>query len=90
MKKNICDLCNKEITTDSHHIKSASKGGDNSLGNKCELCPNCHRLVHTGDIILEGKFLTTSCKNISEYELIFHARNDESVTGLKSPDVWIY
>lgn len=86
---NICEICKKEIQTDTHHIQSVSKGGSNLYSNKCEICPNCHRLVHNGNIILEGRFLTTDCKN-GETELVWRRKNEISITGLKDPDVWLY
>jgi len=68
-KQNKCEICKSKLLTDTHHIQSKSKKGSNQLHNICELCPNCHRLVHEGKIILEGRFLTSDCK-LNETELI--------------------
>lgn len=88
MKNNKCEICKNNIITDIHHIQSKSKNGNNKKYNKCELCPNCHRLVHEGKIILEGRFLTTDCK-LNETELIWRYNNSESITNL-SPKVYTF
>ena len=51
----ICNICNIDFPSlDRHHIVSQSKGGTNEQSNICEICPNCHRLVHRGELIIEG------------------------------------
>lgn len=40
-----CKICNYPIS-DEHHIIPKSWGGDDSLHNKIDLCPNHHRLLH--------------------------------------------
>ena len=90
IKNNNCEICNtKDILTDIHHIKSKSKEGENELYNKAELCPNCHRLVHQGKIIFEGRFLTTDCK-LNETELIWRVNNESSITNIIDPSVYKY
>ena len=89
MKKKLCEICKDLSYTDSHHIKSSSKRGNNEKYNKCNLCPNCHRLVHTGEIILEGRFFTNFCK-INETELIWRKKEENSITNNKDPEVFIY
>ena len=87
--KNICEICKKIINTDTHHIRSLSKNGTDKLFNKCKICPNCHRLIHVGEIILEGRFTSTNCKHGST-ELVFRKKGEPSITGVKDPEVWIY
>ena len=84
-----CEICHIEIRTDTHHIQSLGKGGLNIPRNRGRLCPNCHRQVHTGYIILEGRFVTDNCKG-NKTELIWRNKGEESITGVKDPDVWIY
>jgi len=86
-----CEICNiKNIILDTHHIQSRSKEGNNKKYNLCYLCPNCHRLVHEGKIILEGRYLTSNCK-LGYTELIWRYSNEKSIDDLnKDPDVWIY
>ena len=81
MKINICEICKKSILTDEHHINSISKGGKDKPYNKCELCPNCHRKVHEGDIIIEGRFFTTECK-YNETELIWRYNGENSINEI--------
>lgn len=77
-----CEICSCRARH-KHHIVSKSKGGTNHQYNLCHLCPNCHDNIHRGEIIIEGKFLTSS-----GYQLIFHKKNDESITG-KEVDCYI-
>lgn len=88
-KQNKCEICKSGFLTDIHHIQSRSKKGKNQLFNLCELCPNCHRLVHDGVIILEGRFTTSDCK-LNETELIWRYNNYNSITNNNDPDVYTY
>jgi len=82
-----CDICTQEFPScDTHHIISKSKGGPNDTWNKTSLCPNCHRLVHTGEIIIEGKFLTTN----EGFTIIWRSKDKESITQNKDPSVYIH
>jgi predicted HNH restriction endonuclease len=51
-----CEICNKKTLLDKHHIKSRSKGGTDKDHNITYICSNCHKLVHYGLIIIEGRF----------------------------------
>lgn len=82
-KKKICERCNELHFTETHHIISQSKGGSNAPNNLVELCGNCHNGVHAGAIILEGIFLTSN-----GYQLIWHLKNAESITG-SEPETYI-
>lgn len=79
-----CEICNGECILDNHHIHSLSLGGTNDRWNKCRICPNCHRKVHLGKIILEGRFASGK-GNI----LIWRNKGDESITGMPDPPVYI-
>ena len=44
-----CSVCGwKEAACDLHHIVPKKKGGTNDHYNLTLLCPNCHRLAHSG------------------------------------------
>ena len=47
-----CEMCGRKLTLtpDIHHIKPRAKGGSNRESNLIVLCPNCHRMVHEGQI----------------------------------------
>ena len=46
-----CSLCGwNEGACDLHHIIPKSKGGQDSHDNVTLICPNCHRLAHSGKI----------------------------------------
>ena len=81
-----CDICNEFIKLDRHHIQSLCYGGLDIEWNRCGLCPNCHRKVHSGDIVIEGWYRTTH----SNLTLIYRDINEGSITGVKDPDVWLY
>ena len=84
--KQQCEICDYSMKIlDKHHIHSISKGGKNDPANKCRLCPNCHRLVHTGIIVLEGRFASTK-GNI----LVWRYKGQPSVTGVPDPPVFLY
>ena len=78
-----CAICKINKAHHKHHIISRSKGGKNDKWNLIELCPNCHYSVHLGDIIIEGKFMTTN-----GLELVWHKKGAETITG-STPDVYL-
>lgn len=80
----LCEICKKEQAFDKHHIKSKCFGGSDNKFNIAFLCCNCHKKVHLGEIILEGKFSSTSGPT-----LIYHRKNEPSITGL-APEVYVY
>lgn len=80
-----CEICKKGFESlDKHHIQSRSKGGSNHKCNIAYLCPNCHRLVHLGKVIIEGRFETSN-----GYMPVWRTYKKESITGIKDPDVYI-
>ena len=78
-----CEIC-KIKSHHKHHIISKSKGGSNRKNNLVHLCSNCHYMVHRGEIIIEGWFMTTE-----GIKLIWHKKGNESFTN-SSPDVYIF
>jgi hypothetical protein len=49
-----CSLCQwDEDICDLHHIIPTSKNGSDKNSNVTYICPNCHRLVHSGKISVE-------------------------------------
>jgi len=81
---NYCEICNKNKLLETHHITSRSMGGNNKPYNLCQLCSNCHKLVHCGLIIIEGRFDCTSGNR-----LVWRKINEESITGFKDPEIYI-
>lgn len=71
-----CEICHEYHHLDKHHIQSRVYGGSNKKNNIATICPNCHRKVHLGEIILEGKFLTTN-----GYMLFYHLKDEPSITN---------
>ncbi len=70
---------------DEHHIYSRSLGGSNTKSNLTYICPNCHRRVHRGDLILEGKFFDGY-----GLTLVWRNKGETSVTGVIDPPVYLY
>ena len=82
-----CCICNEYTKLDNHHIQSICYNGPNIDWNRCKLCPNCHRRVHIGRIVIEGWFIST---NKSGRTLVWRRSFEESITGIQDPKVWIY
>ena len=79
-----CPICENNFKyNETHHIQSKSKNGNNKQYNKTKICPSCHELIHRGDIIIEGRFLTTN-----GYKLIWRYKSNNSITNNK-PNVFI-
>lgn len=79
-----CEICLEHfIKPDKHHIKSKAYGGKNK-GNLCTVCPNCHRLVHLGEIIIEGRYATTK-GNI----LFWHKKGEDYIVEEKKQECYI-
>ena len=46
-----CQICGfSNCTMDAHHIKPVKDDGETTIDNLIFVCPNCHRLIHTGKI----------------------------------------
>jgi len=50
-----CSICTFSKCINLHHIIPLSEGGKNEINNYLPMCPNCHKLVHTGYSIEEIK-----------------------------------
>ena len=59
MRRDFCELCKQFGFVDRHHIHAKSKGGNNKPYNIIQVCPNCHRKIHAGQIVIQAKVLTT-------------------------------
>lgn len=49
-----CVICGFSMAIDVHHITPKSEGGADTMENGITLCPNHHRLAHSGLISLES------------------------------------
>ncbi len=81
-----CEICGYSGFLEKHHIQSKSKGGSNKKHNLANLYPNCHNEVHRGEIILEGKFMT------SVGVKLIHHKKDEApiIPNRELPEVFLY
>lgn len=81
-----CEICGEklECLLDKHHIHSKSLGGANNKSNIANLCARCHKLVHNGLVIIEGRFDTTSGNKV-----VWRKYNENSITELPDPKVWL-
>ena len=48
-----CPLCNWQGPCDRHRLIMGRDGGRYIKGNVIVLCPNCHRLLHLGKLLLK-------------------------------------
>ena len=78
-----CEICSNKAHH-THHIVSKCYGGSNSKSNKCTLCASCHSDVHSGELIIEGRFMTSS-----GYVLLYHRKTEESITNI-TPQCFTY
>jgi len=81
-----CNICKSENDLDDHHIQSKSKGGGNQKWNLAPVCPNCHRKIHRGRIIVEGFFFSITSGGRT---LVWRRKGEPSITGLPDPKVYI-
>lgn len=79
-----CEVCHDITFLDGHHIHSISLGGSNEPFNRVKLCGTCHKEVHNGEIIIEGRFETTRGNTV-----VWHRKGEKSVTGVEPPPVYL-
>lgn len=79
-----CEICKTNKYRHKHHIISKCYGGTNEPYNIALLCANCHHDVHSGAIVIEGRFLTTQ-----GYMLIYHKSNEKTITNV-TPKVFTF
>jgi len=56
----ICGASNKKVIDFHHIIPRTDPKCTEAMHNLAILCANCHRRVHSNEIIIEGVFMTTS------------------------------
>lgn len=49
-----CEICGESKAVDNHHIIHKSEGGSDYGLNRVWLCPNHHRMVHNGYLLING------------------------------------
>ncbi len=61
---NVCYFCgeNDYNLLDAHRILEGHLGGTYHERNTVVVCATCHRKIHSGRIIIHGKYLTTGKK----------------------------
>lgn len=79
-----CEICNNKNVLVEHHIRGRNIPNPNSPSNLANICSNCHRLVHTGNIIIENRLRSTS-----GFQLLWHTKDDPSFTG-NDAEVYTY
>lgn len=55
-----CDICKEVHILVQHHINGRKVDNPHKENNLCNICDNCHRKVHAGEINVEGWIMTTS------------------------------
>jgi hypothetical protein len=72
----LCEICKSKFVLEEHHLRGRKVENCHKDSNIANICPNCHTLVHRGELIIEGRFLTTN-----GYELIWRKRDEKTITG---------
>lgn len=61
--KTVCEICGeiRQPTLDFHHIYTRGHPLNHNQDSELALiCATCHRLVHAGEIIIEGIYMTSA------------------------------
>jgi uncharacterized protein YlaI len=74
-----CSICNLKTILIDHHINGRKIKDYNKPWNRAAICDNCHRLIHEGNIIVEGWFMTTEGRR-----LIWYNEGEKSLTDNNS------
>jgi len=66
---NKCFFCenNNQNTLDLHRIIPGCQGGVYTPSNTIVECANCHRRTHSGEIVIDKKYTTTTGKTLVHY-----------------------
>jgi len=59
-----------------HHLRGRKVPKYNQPANVACLCGTCHDEIHCGEIVVEGRLMTTS-----GMQLFWHRRGEESFSG---------
>lgn len=74
-----CDICKAKAFLEIHHINGREIPDAERLYNLCSICPNCHKAIHFGSIIIE-KWASGFDGDI----LLWHKKGEESLSGEES------
>jgi hypothetical protein len=74
--KSLCSICGEEHILETHHIEGRNIPNPNHQFNLANICANCHKEVHWGNIIIE-KWVMTS----NGMELFWHKKGEKSFSG---------
>ena len=76
-----CSNCKwNEAACDIHHVIERVNGGTDEFNNLAYICPNCHRLAHSGKLF---NFITVDRQVGSDWLPFFDARRAEIITRYK-------
>lgn len=64
-----CYFCGEEdyALLDSHRIVPGSEGGKYTEMNMVTCCSNCHRRCHSGEIVIDRKYFSSTGKWVLHY-----------------------
>ena len=78
-----CTICNVKTFLVEHHINGKKIPNYDEDWNRTSICDNCHRLIHEGQIIIEGWFTTTNGR-----KLLWHQKGEKGITdNVSSPHI---
>ncbi len=68
------------VSCDVHHIVEKKKGGTDEMSNLTYLCPNCHRLVHSG-VLKFDKLVNMQDYIGDSWKKFYYVKNGKIITG---------
>lgn len=86
VKKINCEICNEDnkAVLHRHHIIPRTEAlCDNSWGNVCVICSNCHNKTHAGQIKIIGVFPSTKLPYART--LVFEENGKSNAPGITAP-----
>ena len=85
-----CQVCKKkDIRLEVHHVLERINGGTNRSDNLITLCVDCHKGVHSGEIVLNKRKVKSNTLHSTQTDVIV-SQLRKWLKGLKLPKTYIF
>jgi len=78
-----CGVCNKNRSSEVHHIMYQCNGGNNDMHNLVPLCTQCHNEEHNGFLKIKGYTMTSEGRKL---EYCYKLQEEKPVHTQTQPD----